>query len=224
MVPPHRIELRSGVYKTPASPQCFGGKRRRLYGKRKRLKNIPVLQPLYLILEIKAPIRNSIYVALPHRYGMSQLDVSQLRNQIQTVLTPANLYSANAEELLIATCAQESLMGTYRTQAPHGPARGIFECEGATFQDLVNNYLKYHPSLLEWAQSLSTDFGVDDLVHNDNLAIAICRLHYYRVPAALPDKNDLDALWTFYKLHYNTPSGAATQEEFTNHYNQLVVG
>jgi hypothetical protein len=144
---------------------------------------------------------------------------ADLRTLIQNTLKPISLYSADAEQMLVATCAQESLMGMYRTQAPHGPARGIFQEEGEDFDDLVNNYLKYHPSLLTWAQSLTSNFCVDDLVNNDAFAVAICRLHYYRVPAALPSKDDVEAIWNFYKVHYNSINGAATRDQFMAHYN-----
>jgi len=154
---------------------------------------------------------------------MTHLDPLQLRKQIKTVLAPVNLYSPEAEELLVATCAQESLMGTYRTQAPHGPARGIFQEEGNDFNDLVAWLAARHQPLLAWAQSLSTNFCVDDLVNNDQLAIAICRLHYFRCTGLLPAKTDLKALWWYHKVHYNSVGGAATQEEFDQHYKMFAL-
>jgi hypothetical protein len=70
-----------------------------------------------------------------------------LRTLIKNTLTPFNMYSAIAEELLMATCANESNLGQYRTQSGNGPARGIFQVEGNTFNDLFTNYLAYHPAL-----------------------------------------------------------------------------
>ncbi len=148
---------------------------------------------------------------------------SDLRALIHSTLTPLGLYSKNAEELLVATCCQESLMGKFRTQAPHGPARGIFQCEGATFQDLFLNFLDGRSALYTQVASLFNEQppSVDELVTNDPAAIAICRLQYYRFPEPLPDAGDLEGIWLLYKKRYNGP-GAATQEEFMQHYNELV--
>jgi hypothetical protein len=143
-----------------------------------------------------------------------------LRQLIQTTLTPLGLYSPAAEELLMATCAQESLLGTYRTQAPHGPARGIFQDEGEDFNDLWANFLQYHAGLAAQVKALNggQQGTADDLVNNDPYAIAICRVHYMRAPGALPDPTNLQALWQYYKQHYNTPQGAATQAAFMLNY------
>jgi len=145
-----------------------------------------------------------------------------LRTQIQKVLTTLDLYSVDAEELLMATCAQESLLGTYRTQAPHGPARGIFQVEGNTFDDLFTNYLQYHPKLLGQTKALfkSQPPTVDELVNNDPAAILIARLCYYRHPQALPAAGDIEAIWSFYKRWYNGP-GAAEHDQFLANYKRL---
>jgi len=68
------------------------------------------------------------------------LDPVLLRQLIKRTLTPLNLYSADAEELLMATCAQESLLGKYRHQV-NGPAIGIFQDEPGDFNDLWAHYL-----------------------------------------------------------------------------------
>jgi hypothetical protein len=143
-----------------------------------------------------------------------------LRALIQQTLTPLGLYSVAAEELLMATCAQESLLGTFRTQAPHGPARGIFQDEGEDFDDLWTNFLQYHATLASQVKALNggAQGTADDLVNNDTYAIAVCRVHYLRSPMALPDPTNLAALWHAYKIAYNTIQGAATQAQFIEHY------
>lgn len=148
-----------------------------------------------------------------------------LRSLIQQTLKPMNLWSANAEELLLATCAQESAFGTYRTQGGGGPARGIFQDEGEDFQDLFLNYLDYHSGLYTQVAKLfnTQPPDVDQLVNNDPAAIAICRVHYLRAPEALPSNTDLNAIWTIYKKRYNTPGGAATQDEFYRNYKRYVT-
>lgn len=154
---------------------------------------------------------------------------SELRALIQEVLksAPINLWSQDAEELLLATCAQESLMGKYREQIPPNPdmGMGIFQEERSDFNDLMTNFVAYHADLLAWVNGLfdTQPPSVDQLINNDKAAIAICRLHYYRVPAALPSASDVTALWHYYKTWYNSIYGAATEQEFMNHFNEFVA-
>ncbi len=151
------------------------------------------------------------------------MTAENLRQLIKNTLSPINLYNANAEELLMATCANESNLGQYRTQI-HGPARGIFQMEGEDFIDIWNNYLKYHGTLAFQVKNYNggEQGTVDDLVNNDQYAIVMCRIHYLRAPGSLPPANDIDAIWNYYKLHYNTPNGAATRDEFMLKYNKFV--
>jgi len=148
---------------------------------------------------------------------------ANLRALIQSTLTPMGLYSANAEELLLATCAQESLFGTYRTQGGSGPARGIFQMEGEDHDDIWKNFVVYHPTLASELTSLSPTHQTDDMVMNDPYAVAMCRIHYLRASGSLPSFTDLNGLWYYYKKHYNTEQGAATQEEFNEHYARYVT-
>lgn len=154
------------------------------------------------------------------------LNVQDLRNLIRQTLTPIGTYSADAEELLLATCANESNFGEYRTQAPHGPARGIFQMEGEDFNDIWANYLRYHTGLATSVEALNNGVQgtVDDLTNNDPYAIAIARVHYSRAPGALPSASDLEAIWAYYKAHYNTPQGAATHDQFVAKYKKFVLG
>lgn len=151
------------------------------------------------------------------------MDLNFLRAQIHQVLEPLILYSPAAEELLVATCAQESHLGFYRKQV-NGPALGIFQMEPATYRDILVNYLVYHPILDAKIKALAPDRAVENLVTNDPLAIAMARVQYLRAPGGLPDPLDLNAIWTYYKAHYNTPMGAATKEQFYRNYKTLVHG
>ena len=153
------------------------------------------------------------------------LEPEELRDLIKTTLWPVNLYSPEAEELLMATCAQESALGTYRRQVG-GPALGVFQMEPEDFNDIFTNFLAYKPALLTDVCSLATTQPPRpvELVTNDAFAVLMARIHYLRAPGALPAATDLTALWNYYKLHYNTPGGAATQEQFFANYKKLVNG
>jgi hypothetical protein len=152
------------------------------------------------------------------------MNPDDLRKAIRTELLLIGLYSADAEELLMATCAQESLLGQYRHQVS-GPALGIFQMEPGDHDDIWKNYLTYHTDLARFivgdpvikpdASRLQTD---------DAYAIAMCRVHYARCPRAFPKATDLNGLWMYYKVNYNSVHGAATQEQFNRHYQTLVHG
>jgi hypothetical protein len=154
------------------------------------------------------------------------MDALKLRQLIQEVLTGIGEYSPDAEELLMATCANESNLGRYRTQAKGGPGKGIFQIEVSDFNDIWVNYLQYHKDLADKVKALNNDVQgtANDLVNNDRYSIAMCRVHYLRSPGALPNCKDLDAIWAYYKQYYNTPEGAAVESIFKYKYNAYVLG
>jgi hypothetical protein len=156
----------------------------------------------------------------------SPLHPESLRLVIQQTLTPIGLYSLDAEEILMATCANESNFGIFRTQAPHGPARGIFQMEGEDFDDIWNNYLKYKGTLAFQVRNYNKgqQGTADDMVNNDQYAICMARVHYSRKPGVLPAANNIEAIWAYYKQWYNTPEGAATHDAFIAKYNRYVKG
>ena len=135
-----------------------------------------------------------------------------------------NVYSPEAEELLMATCANESNLGQYRTQEPHGPARGIFQMEDPTHKDIWENYLAYHLGYAAALHRISDTCTTDDMVNNDAYAIGMARMLYERCHGALPAANDIEGIWAYYKLHYNTPLGAAKHDDFIAKYNRYVLG
>lgn len=156
---------------------------------------------------------------------MKMLEPDELRKIIQDALKPLNLYSVDVEELLMATCAQESHLGTYRRQI-NGPALGIYQMEPATFSDIQTNYLEYHPSLHAEIAALASTCPPRpiELVTNDAFATAMARILYLRAPEAIPPATDLGKIFWLYKLRWNTPLGAATQEQFVENYNKYVGG
>lgn len=148
--------------------------------------------------------------------------VANLRALIVTTLTPLGIYSANAEELLVATAAQESHMGTYRQQV-NGPALGIYQMEPGDFEDIFRNYLAYHTTLKNQVMSLEPDsINPQAMIFNDRFSTAMARVHYMRLPKALPASTDLQGIWMTYKIGYNSINGAATQEQFYANYKHYI--
>lgn len=152
------------------------------------------------------------------------INATQLRLEIirpvLNYLAPLIPYSVAAENLLMGTCAQESRMGSYVKQV-EGPACGIFQMEPATEKDIHNNYLEYRSRLHSAVTALRAKHkvgGLNDLVGNLFYQTAMARIHYYRVPMAMPDAYNVEQLAHYWKLYYNTPEGRGTIDEFGNNY------
>ena len=161
---------------------------------------------------------------------------------IEPVLDHVGLSSEEATDLLLLTAAQESHMGTYLKQLGEGPALGIYQMEPATHDDIYTNYLNHRDFLRDLVIDLAStsnevisDSGFDDtvlspeMIGNLNYATAMARVHYLRVPEALPSKKDLspkvyvEQLASYWKSYYNTPLGAGTVEEAILNYNKYVT-
>jgi len=133
-------------------------------------------------------------------------------------------YSEEAVELLLMTCAHESNGGEYIRQI-EGPACGIYQMEPITHDDIWNNYLDYRQDLKDdvekWAFENTT---IDQDIGNMYYATAMARVHYWRVPEALPTREGygsrawLNALSQYAKDHYNTHLGKATPEKYLTDY------
>lgn len=148
-------------------------------------------------------------------------DINQFKDLIITpALNDLNLYSDNAVELLIFTCAAESQGGKYLHQLK-GPALGIYQCEPATHQDLWVNFLFQRHDFMS---RLQLNFNVvqipepSRLIYDLRYATAICRLHYRRFPDELPHREDIEAIWEYYKNLYNTPKGKAKKDKCIKAY------
>ena len=153
------------------------------------------------------------------------INQTQLRELIiQPALKELGMYSESAEELLVLTCAVESKLGTYIKQYPTGPAMGIYQMEPATYVDIWKHYLRYNKELFDKVRS---QFGCyssnpERMIYDMRAATVFARLHYRRVPKALPAADDIEGLAVYWKLHYNTNKGAGTVEKAVTIYNKLI--
>ena len=144
-----------------------------------------------------------------------------LEHVIRPVLKDLDLWSVPAERLVLGTACQESACGMWLVQL-RGPAKGIFQMEPATHDDLWGNFLTYKPELAgkvsQWA--INKAHLPEEMVGNLYYATAMCRIHYLRVPEPIP--NDLHGQAQYYKTYYNTEKGKATVEEYMNAWNRFV--
>jgi hypothetical protein len=110
-------------------------------------------------------------------------------------------------DLLMATAAQETLLGTWLRQI-RGPALGVFEIEPASYATLMRRCNDRQLSLL-------VELGDEgSLTYNLLYSAVVCRIFYWQVPERLPVLTTKQTLWDYYKAHYNTLAGAATYSEF----------
>ena len=134
---------------------------------------------------------------------------------IKETLDHMNLYSEDALEMIYKTGKAES---GYRTlqQYGGGPALGFFQMEPATYRDIWENYVMYREKYRNKLYSLGFDDSKMDycLMSNIGIQVAMCRLHYRRVPSALPKAGDLEGQANYWKKYYNSHLGKGTIEHF----------
>lgn len=157
------------------------------------------------------------------------MDKNQVRHLIiAPTLYNIDMWSANAEELLMGTAAQESKLFTYvrqvgitnNTIGGFGP----FQMEPPTFTDLWNRLVDGKPVelLIMNLCNFRNKPSVRDLLVHLDFAVIMCRIKYLDIKEALPDASDVAALAAYWKKYYNTPLGAGTEQEFIDNYNQYV--
>ena len=138
----------------------------------------------------------------------------EIREIIGSTLEIIGLDSEDASSLIYSTGMAES--GYRALKQEGGPALGFFQCEPATAIDIWENYVMYRPKYRDKLFQL----GFDDsklefcLLSNIGIQVALCRLHYRRVPSKLPRAGDLNAQAKYWKQHYNTVKGKGTLKHF----------
>lgn len=153
------------------------------------------------------------------------INVQQLRELIiRPALRDLVMYSEDAEELLVFTCAVESNGGSFLKQI-QGPALGIYQMEPETYNDIWQNYLFGKANLY---MKLLTNFQCNRmpdeyrLIYDLRFATAMTRVHYARISLPLPHKDDTHALWAYYKSHYNSSLGKSQEDESLLKYQAYI--
>lgn len=139
---------------------------------------------------------------------------------VRPVIQHLGVWSKDAEELIMGTIAQESAMGQYLVQLGSGPALGVCQMEPATHNDIWNNFLRYRSHIVTYINDISVDRTPEEMVWNLYYSVAMCRVHYLRVPEKIP--SNLEGWARYYKKFYNTELGKATEQEFIENYQRYV--
>ena len=138
-----------------------------------------------------------------------------IKKIIKLALQHLDLDSEDARSLIYRTGKAESDYKTLQ-QYGGGPALGFFQMEPNTALDIWDNYVMYRPKYREKLYALGFDDGALKfcLLSNIGLQAALCRLHYRRVPSALPKADNLKAQAKYWKKFYNTEAGKGTIKHF----------
>ena len=149
---------------------------------------------------------------------------------IKPTLQSAQLWSQSAEILVYGTGYVESKY-IYEEQIgqPINGGIGYWQDEPSDYEDLCN-WLNYYQNELLLDRVLSAagcdklPSDIKALESNIKLALLICRLHYYRVKAALPDASDAHGMAQYHKTWYNSALGAANVDKNAIVFQQIIDG
>lgn len=161
------------------------------------------------------------------------MNLKQVRDLIiEPALKAVGLYSPEAVDLVLYTGLQESGY-KYLKQLGTGPALSFWQIEPATLDDTFENYLKYRQDLADLVGALLPEYNGNSnlydewlnhqLITNLSFAVAICRIKYRRDKMPLPAVGDGPGMAHIWKVVYNTPLGAGTEEEFLRNWNSAKV-
>ena len=152
------------------------------------------------------------------------IDIDHFRlHVVRATLIYMHMWSASAEELLVGTAVTESGL-RYLRQFNDGPARGLYQIEPATHDDITDRYLARHSDIRKRLYTLLAPIPsrIDQLVTNLAYATAIARVKYWMQSEPLPEANDYRGLAQYYKKYYNTRSGAAVLEKTIDVFKRVV--
>jgi hypothetical protein len=147
----------------------------------------------------------------------------QMLSLIGETLQEIGLHSEDAVSLVYNTGLVESKYEYLYQKGGSHVARGFFQCEPHNAVDICKNYLAYRDELMrEVASACMIDWRYftspnEDawriiLTYNIKAQIAMCRLHWRRVPKKLP--KTIKGQAEQWKQYYNTASGKGTVDHF----------
>ena len=153
------------------------------------------------------------------------INIKQFRELIiKPSLNAIQAWSQDAEELLVFTCAVESLGGTYIHQV-NGPALGIYQMEPDTHNDIWENYIKGNaPLLIMISTNLFNTMqrDADRMIYDLQYATVMARIHYMRVKEKLPSSENVEDIWAYYKKYYNTEHGKSQENIAISKYHTFT--
>lgn len=158
------------------------------------------------------------------------MHVGQFRLYIlRPTLERMNLWSIEAEQLLLGTAAQESnfqyIDQITRNGEKIGPAVGLYQMERATHDDIWKSYIDLRPKLKKTVEQFLAPFPEnkwEQMQGNHYYATAMARVFYLRFRSPLP--KTLPDMAGYWKGYWNTKLGKGTPDQFVANYKKYVEG
>ena len=155
------------------------------------------------------------------------INLDDIVNIIRSTLYDIEMYSHEAEQLLMGTGAVESKYYALK-QYKGGTARSFYQIEPSTCLDNLENYLVYRKKL--WGKIHKKCFVPPEIINEKdlaklgwilqtNIAFAVCmaRIKYRRVPKPLPKLDDIDGQAKYWLKYYNA-GGKGTIKKYKEAY------
>lgn len=146
---------------------------------------------------------------------------------IRPTLQRLGVTSRTAEQLLLATAAQESGLGAHlRREGQRG--MGLYQIQSLTHRHVWDDYLVHHPELASTVRGLASQHDFlnqphAELTTNLSYATAIAWLVYARnAEFSLPEEASAEELAALWKRFYH-PRHDASAEAFCACYQTLIA-
>ena len=119
-----------------------------------------------------------------------------------------------ASNLVFETGMAESGYRALEGYGSGNPAVSFWQIEPATIRDMWENYISYRKPLIEatYKLGLIEEKKEFSIFSNIALASAFCRIHYRRMPGAIPKA--MPGRAAYWKKHYNTRLGKGTVDHY----------
>ena len=141
------------------------------------------------------------------------LKKSEVENALKKV---EGFYSPEMADLLFRTACHESLCGQHLVQVGGGPARGVYQMEGATHDDVWDTYINVFPALKKRIEAAGFRRDVRRLLETEYATIiGACKYRRF-VNKKRPLPAGLYEQAAFWKKFWNTNLGKGTIEKFIN--------
>ena len=137
--------------------------------------------------------------------------IDEVLHQLESAGIPRTV---NAYDLVFETGQAESGYRALEGYGEGNPAVSFWQIEPATVRDIWENYISYRKPMIEavYKLGLIEDKKVFSVLSNIALAAAFCRIHYRRMPGAIPENMPERA--AYWKKFYNTYKGKGTVDHY----------
>jgi hypothetical protein len=146
---------------------------------------------------------------------------------IKPTLKRLGVYSKAAENLLLATAAQESGLGSHLKPAGQR-ALGIYQIHSLSHRHIWDDHLALHSDLASLVRGLASQqyflsHPHAELATNLSYATAIAWFMYARHDSfSLPKHDDVNALARAWKRFYH-PKSKSTIDDFSNNFSRYIA-